>query len=131
MIRRALISGLMLVLASAPSLARAQDDDRPKRPPPPRPPVQTPVVPAAKAAPRPDAPSPLLAAPLTNGTAFAGRGFQSGGLADGGLRSNLPVISDGAGVCRASCAKTRYTCLATDDPVLCDPQWTQCLTTCR
>ena len=128
--RRLLLGGMSLVLAtSTPGLARAQDETKPK-PAPPRLIVPKPVVVEAKPAAKTDTPHYALPAPLAPGAAFGGGGFTSGGLSNGGLRSNLPVVGDTAPVCRATCAKTRYVCLATDDPTICDPALTQCLAAC-
>ena len=131
MIRRALLGWIALVLlVSTPSFARAQDVDKPKRPPPPRPIQTTPPPPDVKPAAKPDATYLALPAPLVPGAAFTNGGFGSGGFTNGGLRSNLPVVDNAAPTCRATCAKSRYVCLSNDDPVLCDPQWTQCLAAC-
>ena len=128
--RHVLLGGMLLVvLASSPGLARAQDETKPK-PTPPRLIVQKPIVVEAKPVAKPDTPYVGLPAPLSTGAAFTGGGFTSGGFTNGGLRSNLPVVGDTAPVCRASCAKSRYVCLSSDDPTVCDPAYNQCLAAC-
>ena len=80
----------------------------------------------AKAAPRDLA----LPAPLAPGAGFANAGFGSGGFASNALRSNLPIAPDAAPLCRATCAKAHYTCLAADDPSECSPRWAVCVAGC-
>lgn len=130
MIRRVMLRGLLsALLMGAPSLARAQDETKPK-PAPVRPRVQKPAPVEVKAAPKPEAAYLALPPPLAPGGAFTSAGFGLKGLSAGGLQSNLPVITDAGAVCRASCAKSRYVCLAIDDAVVCDPAWSQCLSAC-
>ena len=131
--RLALIGFVIAGLAPGAALSAAVGaDGKPKRArpvlaPPKR--IEDAAV-AAKARTRASPGYLALPPPLAPGAGFANSGFGSGGFASNALRSNLPIASDAAPVCRATCATAHYICLSTDDPSECSPRWAVCVAGC-